>query len=55
MKATEKKARLDDFARSMDSVVSKYQCFGIHENTELCKQCTVKKQCKAQTPKGAKK
>lgn len=53
MKATQKKAALDRFASEMVGVVKKYRCFGVYQNNQLCARCSVKKHCKAQTPKGA--
>jgi hypothetical protein len=52
MNARIQKAVLDSFVRSLDGTVKKYLCFGIYQQSPICAKCTVKKQCKAATPKG---
>lgn len=55
MNVTEKKATLDAFARKLSGVVTKYQCFGLYGiDGPHCKTCTIRKRCKAETPKGVK-
>lgn len=51
--ATEKRARLDRFVADITSTVKLYACFGCYQKIEPCRRCTVKGQCKGQTPRWA--
>lgn len=53
MNVSQKRQRLDSFARKISGVVTKYLCFGTYQNADVCKTCSVHKQCKRTTPKGA--
>ena len=54
MEVTQKKAVLDDFARSLNGAVKKFACFGIYQKTNPCVYCKVLELCKAQTPRSVK-
>ena len=51
--ATEKRVKLDSFVAKVTDAVKRYACFGCYENITSCQECTVKGQCKQETPRWA--
>ena len=53
--AVEKRVTLDRFVADITSTVKRYACFGCYQKIEPCAKCSVKGQCKQETPRWAYK